>query len=180
MVGFASVGARFESTMTSELGLPFKARIQPIEDSKIYPDDFFQTRQIMRIRPHTPIVPGDVVCIGAQRFLLGALDNAVSGDIPIYTSFQMYPCNKQVTWKRETTIPDPLTRVPRSTGLASLGNPWVLMETLVRDVRSSDIRTNEELKRVITGSLVELGDVIDGMVVKKLNITRGVRVLEVV
>lgn len=172
---------RFESTLVTETGIPIKGVVQPVQDAKIYPDDYFYHRQILRVRASMPIQAGTVVVdsIG-RRYLLGSLDAGLYGDLHQYTSFQMYQCTNQSVWERESTEVDPLTNLEKSTGLAPMGTIWTLTETLTRDMSSTNIKTREETKRVLTGAAVELNDVLDTMTVTKINVTHGLRVLEVV
>ncbi len=179
MISLETAGQRFESTLLKESGLPFKGVFQPLQDQKIYADDYYPPRQILRVHPTTPVAAGEVV-VGPnlQWFILGALDHALSGDHSIYMSFQLFPVTHTVVWKRDVVQVDPLTKLPRSTGKpATIGTLRVLMETVNREAAAGP-NGREEIKRVVTGAAVELNDMIDGMKVKKLNVSRGIRILE--
>lgn len=170
--------SRFETPFFNSLGIPYMGVIQPIEDQKLYNDDYFYHRQILRVEPNLPKLAGQVILdhIG-QHFLLGALDTTVH-----YVSYQMYLCTDIVTWRRETAVVDTLTGLQKSVGEAPVGPGqfWGLVELLNREVSSRNIKAAEETKRVLTGEPVQLNDVVNGMRVKKINMSHGIRVLEVV
>jgi hypothetical protein len=173
-----AMGERFETQFRTPTGLPIKGVLQPLEDGKIYPDDYFYPRQILRVRPHMPVQPGAVLFDPQQRpWLLGELDTQ-----PHYRSFQMYRCTKLVSWQRERSETDTLTGLSKSSGLAPVapGSFWCLIETLPREAGSTNIKAKEETKRVVTGEAVQMGDIVDGMRVTKINVTHGIRVLELI
>lgn len=181
MVSLGTLGQRFETTLTTEQNIPFKGTIQPIQDTKIYPDDFFYIRQILRVRPEMPAKAGMIIKDPTgQHFILGEMDQALQRDTHIYTSFVLFPATKLVLWKREETITDPLTGLEKTTGqVHDLDSLWVLIETVNRELSSQTFKTKEEAKRVITGAEVRLNDIVDNHTVRKVNATHGIRVLEI-
>lgn len=179
MIGMQSVGQRFEQSLFRADGLQIFGTIQPVEDGKIYPDDFFYVRQILRVRHAMPITSGTVVMTAAsEMFILGDLDVGMKNDSIMYRSFQMYPVNRTVNWQRSITTLDPLTQQKKGAGLEQMGLIPVLIETLPREA-SSGTPIKEETKRVVTHREVELGDRVDKMTVRKVNISHGIRTLEI-
>lgn len=182
MPSFETAMSRFETPFYTESGWEFPGVLQPIKDQKIYNDDFFHPRHIIRFRPEYAPAAGSVIMnsIG-ERFLISELDRALDVGGMIYEGFQAYPCNEQLLWQTEQTVLDTLTGLARGTGL-SAGIPiWVLSEVLMRDTPAiAGLATREELKRVVVGHAVELNDRLGGMRVTKVNKALGIRVLELV
>lgn len=170
------VGQRFQEIFEHENGFRFHATLQPIRDMKIYSDDYFPIRQILRVYSSSNVHAGDVIQnkLG-ERFLLGEYDKR-----DIYTGFRCYPVNMQVRWEREMSNLDPLTGLPKGTGRTLLGMIWVLSEIVSREERGSHIKTKEDVKRVLTGADVQLNDYLDGEKIVKLNPALGIKQLEVV
>lgn len=171
-----SLTQRFQQVFTNDRGFRFNGTLQPIEDMKIYADDYFPVRQILRVPPPVQVVPGDMVMDGmGDRYLLGEFD-----DRPAYQSFRCYPVNKLVDWTREVQKIDPLTEEPIGIGSQLLGRIWVLSEVVSREARGSQIKTSEEVKRVLAGADVQLMDYLDGERVVKLHDALGIKVIEVI
>lgn len=168
--------SRFSQTFKHEGGWTFEGTLQPVKDQKIYTDDYFYFRQILRVRPSSTTKAGHVVYDQQGKpYLLGELEETVN-----YRSFRVYPLNTQTDWKRPETEIDTLTQLPKSRGsLRFMGRIWVLSEMLSRELWSSSITTREDIHRVITGEKVELGDEILGQRVTKVNQSLGVRILEI-
>lgn len=169
------ISSYWQTLFRHETGRSFPATLQPVEDMKIYNDDYFQVRQILRVFPPTKgIRAGDVVQENTGVwYLLGEYDHRWN-----YTSFRAYPCNQQLLWTRMETTVDPLTGLPRGTTAVTLGEPWVLSEVITREARGGDIKTKEEITRVLTGAPVELNDKLAGRTVMKVTPALGIRVLE--
>lgn len=171
------ISTRFKQVFTHEDGWQFHASLQPIRDMKIYNDDFFPIRQILRVDYPVGVRSGQVVQESSgQRYLLADYDHREG----VYTGFRAIPVNKQVTWTRVEPIIDQLTGEPKGSRKIEMGNIWAVSELLSRNARGSHILTREEVTRVLVGADVALSDLIDDRVVKEVNSTLGIRVLEVV
>ncbi len=180
MISLETASGRFEQTFLTEQNLPFAGTIQPLEDVKVYPDDYSHTRTFLRVSPQYTVNAGMVIrTLHNERFIMGDWDHGYENETLIYRSYVLYPVNKLVAWQRPNHQIDILTGEKKGTSAPTLlGNIHVLIETLVREQNVANVL--EETKRVVTGSPVELGDIIDGMKIRKLNSTHGIRVLEVV
>lgn len=169
-----TLSTRFQQKFIHEAGWQFSGTLQPVEDMKIYSDDYFQVRQILRVFSKNGVKAGDVVqdMLG-QRYILGEYDLRQH-----YEGFRMYPVTQSAVWKRETSKVDQLTGLKKSIGLETKGTIWITGETVSREARGGDILVREEVFRVVTGSAVELGDTLNDHKVIKVHATLGVRVLE--
>lgn len=168
---------RFETTFIREDGVPVRGVLQPVQDQKIYNDDFFENRQLFRVRPEMPVSSGQVLTSSyGVHYILGSRDVT-----DFYINFQAYPCNKQVVWMREVPELDLLTGLPISTGApTTLGNIWVVDEQLIKETRSPQMMTKEDVSRIITASQVLVGDIIDDRKVRRVNSAQGIYILEVI
>ena len=179
MISLETATVPFETTLLTEQGYPIRGTVQPIEDMKIYPDDYNYVRTLFRTRPPFELQAGMVLKdLSGQRHILGTWDVGYGAAGIIYRSFVMYPCNVQVAWDRPTTTKDSLTGVPRGKGITPLGPIWALKEVLVREAPVNTVQ--EELFRVVVGADVDIQDLIDGKRIRKINMAHGVRILEVV
>lgn len=180
MISLATAGDRFQSPFRTETGTSFMGVVQPIEDGKIYPDDYFYHRQILRVHVGDNVKAGDVVyTVDNRRYLLGDLDTGLRADELLYHSFQMYQCTDQIIWTREVSVIDPLTNLARGTGSQNLGTLWALKEVLNREGTSREIKPKEELMRILVGAPVKLGDMLGEMRVRKVMSSHGISVVEV-
>ena len=171
------VAQRFRETFTHQGGWQFNATLQPIRDMKLYADDYFPVRQILRIFYDPGVKAGDIIIEkSGQRYLLGELDLRQG----LYTSFRVYPLNQKVMWSREVEVIDSLTGEPRGNGKQNLGEIWIASEIISREARGSHVLVKEEVKRVLTGSAVKLNDFLGNERVVKANPALGIQMLEVV
>lgn len=167
----------FSEIFNHQEGWRFTASLQPIKDMKIYNDDYFEVRQILRVPDPTRVQPGD--CIW-QRPDIGYLLGHYEDRPGLYRAFRCYLLTGQAKWERQVTVIDPLTQLPKGAGKEDLGMLHIVSEVVAREERGGDIKVREEVKRVLTGSPVQLNDLINGEKVVKVNETLGIRVLEVV
>lgn len=170
------LSSRFQQYFTHEKGHTLRGSIQPVEDSKIYNDDYFAVRQIIRVFSPARPKPGEVIrdTLG-QHYLLGELDSR-----GIYHAYRTYPTNAQLEWTRQETEIDPLTQLEKNLGEPTfLGHLHVLSEVVVREDRGGDIKTREPVTRILTGAKVEMDDFLGGKRVTKINRALGIAVVEV-
>jgi hypothetical protein len=181
MPSLQTVGRRFENNMVRVDGLPFKGIVVPLEDSPPAPYDFTESRTIIRV-PHISVVKtGDVVIDPAERkFLLADHDQNIVYDTISYRSHRAFPINKRVMWQREEdTVIDPLTGLSKGTGKVDLGEIDVLIELFGREDFDFAIKVREQTRRLVTGAPIQLNDIVNDMVVKRVDLALGVWVAEI-
>ncbi|MGO7308756.1 hypothetical protein ACCS91_33415 [Rhizobium ruizarguesonis] len=180
MVNLKTAGLRFDSLMYRDDGLPFRGTVEQDLEGKLIGYDFSYPRRLLRVSPECLIKTLDVIVDDLdRRFLVADHDGAFAYNIVEYRSHMLIPLTKKVTWEREVTIVDPLTQLPKSTGQAPMGEIWILPERINREVADSSMRVKEEGFTVFTSANLQLNDLVDGMVVKRLNTVRGVYLAEV-
>lgn len=179
MPSLATAGLRFNSTMYRSDDMPFQGTIEPDLEGKLIGYDFSFPRRILRLSADCPVKTLDVIRDVMDRwYLVADHDGSFAYNIVEYRSHMLIPLNKNVSWQRETTTIDPLTKREKSAGVQSLGNQWVLLERVNREMADSTMRVKEETLMCFTSAEVKLNDIVDNMVVKRVNIVRGVYLAE--
>jgi hypothetical protein len=180
MVSLKTAGLRFNSLMYRVDGLPFKGTIEQDLEGKLIGYDFSTPRRLLRVSPDCLVKTLDVIVDDMDRyFLVADHDGSFTRNIVEYRSHMLIPLTKKVTWEREVSVIDPLTRLPKSAGKTLIGEIWILEERINREQADGTIRVKEEGFTVFSSAKLELNDILDGLVVKRVNIFRGVYLAEV-
>jgi hypothetical protein len=180
MVSLETAGLRFNSLMHRMDGLPFKGTIEPLDEGRVSSYDFSEPRFIMRVQPSSPIKTTDIILDHAnRRFLVADHDTSFAYNVTEFRSHVLYPMNTQALWERQASVTDPLTNLKKGTGVQNLGQVWCLFDRIDREFIDSTVRVKEETRRVITAAAVQLGDILNKMVVKRVDPVRGVWLAEV-
>lgn len=181
MPSLQTIGQRFENNLLRADGFPFKAAIMPLDEGAIAAYDFTEPRVIMRLRHDSTVGTGDVVIDPAgRRYLLADHDQNAIYDTVLYKSHRCFLMNKQVLWEREAPgVVDPLTKLKKSAGKVSLGTIDVLVEQFGREDMDFSIKVREQTRRLVTGADIQLNDIVDNMVVKRLDKSLGVWLAEI-
>ena len=179
-ISLETTGLRFNSTMTTVDGVPFSGTVEQMDEGRLPSYDFSEARLILRVAPTSFLRAGKhILDVPHRRWILGDYDIGFSHDNLEYKTFRMFRANSVVAWSRSVVVNDPITGQPRSNKQEAKGNIWVLMERQEREFPDSTLRVKEETKRVITSEPVKLGDTIDGMVIKRLDVVWGVNLVDV-
>lgn len=182
MPSLQTVGRRFESELYTETGYPFPGVIEPLDEGAVASYDFTEPRLILRVRHDCPVTTGDLMMDPAGRkYIMANHDIGLVYNELIYRTHRLFLCNKVVQWEREGsgTI-DPLTNL--KTGDAPLelvGVIDVLIEQYGREQTDVQLRMAEQRRRLITASPVQLGDVVDNMVVRRVDQALGIWIAEI-
>jgi hypothetical protein len=111
-------------------------------------------------------------------YLVADHDGSFAYNVVEFRTQMLIPLNKNVTWEREATTLDPLTKREKSKGKQPLGNIWVLLERVNREQTDGTMRVKEETLTCFTAAELKLNDIVDNMVVKRVNVVRGVYLAE--
>lgn len=180
MVSLKTAGLRFNSTMYRADGLPFFGTVEPDLEGKLIGYDFSFPRRLLRVSADCQVKTLDTIRDVMERwYLVADHDGSFAYNVVEYRSHMLIPLTENVKWEREGTELDPLTKRPKSTGRQLLGMIWILPERVNREMADTTMRTKEESFTVFTGQKLELNDIINGMVVKRINVVRGVYLAEV-
>lgn len=181
MVSLATAGRRFDSLMQTTDGLPFRGTIEPLAEREPQPYDFSEPRLLLRVQHNCPVRTGmTIIDPAGRRLLLADHDVSFQYDEFEYRTHRLFLMNREVEWKREAVVIDALTGLKKSTNEPTdLGKIWCMMERMEREYLDATLRLREETFRVVTGADIKLNDIIDGKVVKRIDINRGIKIAEV-
>lgn len=179
MVSLKTAGLRFNSTMYRSDDLPFQGTIEPDAEGKIIGYDFSYPRRLLRVSADCQVKTLDVIRDVMERwYLVADHDASFAYNVIEFRTHMLIPLNRNVTWEREETLLDPLTQRERSAGKVSQGNIWTLIERVNREQMDGTMRVKEETVTCFTAAELKLNDIVDNMVVKRVNVVRGVYLAE--
>jgi hypothetical protein len=94
----------------------------------------------------------------------------------LWQSFRLFEAKRTARWERRVKTVDPVTRLARDSHLEYLGDPWVAIEPMEREVLDRKIHASIEQNRFISGANILSDDILDGQQVTKSGVMLGVRV----
>lgn len=130
---------------------------------------------ICRVQRNSILSAGQVIETGGGEKYLLAKHSATAD----WTTFHMFYVDRLVTWERQVPTVDRLTGL-KGTGSTKqdLGGLWVVWERMRREFTELALRVSQERHLVLAGAEVQIGDLIDGVVVDRVSDALGIRVLE--
>lgn len=156
-------------------GFPVPMSIQRVMDGDDPDLDFNTPRLVAKTRKTSMLVAGDIVEYQDGHYIVARRSHT-----PDYNSYWLFQANRQVTWKRKVTVKDPLTNLDKSESLDPVGpDIWVAWEIMSRQPVDRELGLSNEVTRVLTVEDVQIGDVLNGQQVKRLNKSFGVTIAEV-
>ncbi len=179
MVSLKSVQTRFETNFEVIEGgsgvLP--AVISEAEQSSQPTYIFIQPRHVLRVRLPSALRVGMVVRSPAgDVYIVGDNGTSETSKGILWQSFRLFEAKRTARWERRVKLIDPITRLQRDAGLQHLGDPWVAIEPMEREVLDRKIHASMEQNRFISGADVRSDDILDGKPVVKSDVMLGVRV----
>lgn len=181
MPSLQTVGRRFENEMVRADGFPFKATVIPQKDDPGVSYDFSEPRISIRVRHDSVVNVGDIVLDPAgRRYLLATHDEPSIQNQILYRTHLAYPINKTVAWERPSGgVKDPLTGLSKGGGRDKIADIEVLIEMFGREDMDFAIKVREQTRRLITAAPVQLNDIVDNMIVKRVDKQLGIWVAEI-
>lgn len=179
MVSLKSVQTRFETSFSLvEGGVgTFTAVISEAEQSSQPTYIFIQPRHVLRVRLPSALRVGMVIKSPAgDNYIVGDNGASETNRGVLWQSFRLFETKRQVKWERRVKLIDTVTRIERDSHIEFLGNPWVAIEPLEREVLDRKVHASIEQSRFISGANVLADDLLDGQPVTKSDIMLGVRV----
>lgn len=159
----------------------FRGVIFPVNPTALPTSVFVLPRLGLRTRAREPVAARDLFRDPARRVMLvGDWELPLAGDDVISRCFVLFQMTRQVSWQRRAETLDPVTRQMVARGeMVEKGPIWVSIESYTRGDNDAGLRVVTDRLRCITGAPIQLGDVIDGKTVKRLNPALGVYVAEI-
>lgn len=179
MVSLKSVQTRFETDFeVIEGGHGFlPAVISEAEQSSQPTYIFIQPRHVLRVRlPSALRVSMVVKSPAGDVYIVGDNGTSETSKGILWQSFRLFEAKRTARWERRVKLTDPVTHLKRDAGLQLLGNPWVAIEPMEREVLDRKIHASVEQNRFISGADVLADDILDGQPVVKSDVMLGVRV----
>lgn len=171
---------RFLSTYQKVDGTIFEGTIFHADEGQVPSYDWANMRLLMRTPPDTPVVARDEIFdTFGRRFLVAEHGAGQLMDRRLYRVWRLIELTHQVTWTRATTSVDALSQETKKTGITSLGPIWVAMEPYGREMPDRMFKVSEQMHRVVTGQALQLNDLLDNKVVKRLDTVLGVLLAEI-
>lgn len=180
-ISLSNAGQRFESKFRTFEGMPFNGVLMPVPEGTVSSMDFAVPRHILRVRKNSLANTGtNIIAPNGQRYVMADHDIAVADNEVLYRTHRVFRLNKLVKWEREATITDALTGMKKGTGRALLQNLWVMDEIMQREEIDLAFRVKEQARKIITGADVHLNDIVDDMVVRRVDEVFGIKLLEII
>lgn len=179
MVSLKSVQKRFETTFeVIEGGSGFVSVVVSEAEQSSQPVYIFvQPRHVLRVRLPSALTVGMVVRSPAgDIYIVGDNGSSETSKGVLWQSFRLFEAQRQVRWERRVQLVDPVTMLERDSHLELIGNPWVAVEPLEREILDRKVHASIEQSRFIAGAEVLADDLLDGRPVTKADTMLGVRV----
>lgn len=159
----------------------FRGVIFPVNPTALPTSVFVLPRLGLRTRPREPVAARDLFRDPARRVMLvGNWELPLAGDDVISRCFVLFQMTGRVSWTRRATQLDPVTRQPTASAAPQeLGPIWVSIESYTHGNEDPGVRVPTDRLRCITGAPLQLGDVVHGKTVKRLNPSLGVTIAEI-
>lgn len=173
---------RFASRLKTTTGVSFRGTLQPADEGAIPSYDFVYPRLTLRVHKDEPCATRDTFTDAwGRHHLIGDHDMGMSGDNKLYRTHRVFQTPFQLTWKRPVSTTDTLTGFQKTATATptDLGTIWASVELYGREAPDQALRVQEEIRRIITGSAIALGDIVDGSIVKRLVPVFGVWLAEI-
>jgi len=170
---------RFESWITTIGGSRFRGSIAPAGDS-VPGNALVEQRLLLRTRPNEPVVIGSVITDPLGRlFLVGRDDSQVATSFAVARTYRLFAMTYQASWKKLTTVIDPVTTLAQRSGFVEAGPIWCSIEILANMDVDKGTHMGAEKRRVITGSPIQLQDKVDGNIVRRVTPVFGIYIGEI-
>lgn len=175
------INPRFATRFRTLAGINFRGVLQPADEGAVPSYDFVYPRLTMRVHPQEPCKTGDTFTDPwGRKHLIGDHDLSLSNDEKLYRVHRIFQVPFELSWSRAVNTTDPVTGFERTSATPqSLGTIWASVELYGRETPDQGLRVQQEIRRIITGYPIRLGDMIDGSSVKRLVPVFGVWLAEI-
>jgi hypothetical protein len=160
----------------------FRGVIFPVNPTALPTSVFVLPRLGLRTRPREPVKARDLFQDPANRIMLvGNWELPLAHDDVVSRCFVLFQMTAEVSWQRRASATmNPVTGLPQAAGaFVELGPIWVSIENYTHGNEDPGLRVPTDRLRLITGARVQLGDVVNGKTVKRLNPALGVSIAEI-
>lgn len=167
------------SYFKTEQGYEVRGLLQPVNEGQIPAYQWSTPRLVFRTSPESLANPGTIIIdTFGRRLILGSHGSYQIGPEKLYKVFRVIEATKAVSWIRETTVMDPVTKLQKKDQDVEHGPIWVAIEPLGRLDGDRDVRVREDGHQIVTSADVRLNDVVDGQIVRRVQDVLGIKLLE--
>jgi hypothetical protein len=169
MPSLKDTGDRFLTTLQIDNGQRIRASLWGLSDTN---SDTSPMRRLMRVKPGTPVDPGDAVhSSSGQTWLVGE-----HGEASTYTVMKLFEANRKGTWERPTGSEDTVTGLQTSGSPTDNGQVYYLLEPA--GAAEDQLNIPEAEYQLITNADVQEGDRVGGLTILRADELLGLRVCE--
>jgi len=157
-------------------GGTFTGTVSIPDEGQVPSYQFNLSRRLLRVEARLPIKVGMVIRTpDGGVFMVGESGAAETSQGTLYRNFRLFEADRQYKWQRRGKDIDPVTRLPRDSGLQDLPDVWGAYEPSP-EMFDRQLRTSFETGRFITTADVKLNDVIDGRKVSRVDVQLGINI----
>lgn len=179
MPSLSSVVKRFASTYQKTDGSTFKGTIFHADEGSLPSGGFNTERLLLRTSPNESLSAKDEFFDSfGRRFLVARHGAGQLEGSRLYKTWRLIQLTHEMTWEREDTILDALTGEKKATGMVNLGTVWGSFEPLGGGEGDGKISVRQQMHLVVTGSDVQLNDRLDNKLVRQIDESLGVYIVE--
>jgi hypothetical protein len=132
-------------------------------------------RRLLRVNAGLPLAAGMVVTSPeGTTWMLGDHGSSEVSIGAIFRNYRMFEATQKFTWQKRGKVVDPVTRLPKDSGLVPQPDIWGAYEPSP-EMFDRQMRTSFEAGRFITTADVQRDDVVDGKKVSRVDIQLGLR-----
>lgn len=177
MPSLKSVAESFQSVIVKETGQPFMGTIMPVDEGKIPYYDFSVPRLMLRTTERDIVKPRDIILDDLdQKYLVATHGHSKPGE---HFSFRLFKLNADLQWTRSEVATNTLTGIKEKTANSDLGKIPCLIEMMGRQFPDNTTHISEEMRRVLTPALLQLGDQVDDAIVRRIDTALDVTYAEI-
>lgn len=171
----ADVARSFMKSFRKATGGSFKGQVfAPVDYMPL--DNFSTPRRMLRTGADADVDAGTVFLIGTRRYMLAYHSDHETPRLSMKT-WRLFEVDQDLSWQRYTAIEDLVTGLPRDTELTDLGTIYAALE--LPKTESDQLNVPRPKYRLVTNSVIQLGDLVDGKKVTQVWTQLGVWFAEI-
>lgn len=182
MPSLVTAGRRWDSEYLIEgSGVAFRGVMDQPDSSREPPSfQFNRPRRLLQVPKDSLVQTRDVIVSpSGQRFLVASQTAAEAGSKILYRVHRLFEVTDQVAWSRKVTVTDLLTGQPREDRPNPLGEIYVCIEPMRREDVDRQTHIWQDRMMCVMGVIPQLGDILDGREVKRINEQLGLTFAEI-
>lgn len=181
MPSLASAGRRWDTEyLIEESGVTFRGVLDQPDSSREPPSfQFNRPRRLLQVLKDSLVKARDVILTpSGQRFLVASPTVAEAYSATLYRVHRLFEVTDQVAWSRKVTVSDLLTGQPREDRPNPLGELYVCIEPMRREDIDRQTHIWQDRMMCVMGVVPQLGDILGGREVKRINEQLGLTFAE--